>query len=284
MPLDQVDVDRIGENQQLMEKEMSFLDHLEELRWHIMRSLGAIAITGILIFVFHTFFFDAVIFGPTQSDFISYRLFCEASHGLGLGDSMCFEFEDYKLQAIKFAETFITTIKVSFIMGFVFAFPYVFWEVWSFIKPGLYPKEQKAARGIVFVCSVLFILGVLFGYFIIAPFATNFLMNFTLPGVDNSPTLQSYTGFLVMFTLPTGLVFELPIVVYFLSKVGLVTPQAMRKYRKHSIIGILLLAAVITPPDVITQFLIGIPLFILYELSIFVSARANKQYEAELED
>lgn len=284
MSLDQVDVDRIGENQQLIEKEMSFLDHLEELRWHIMRSLGAIAITGILIFVFHKFFFDAVIFGPTQSDFISYRLFCEASHGLGLGDSMCFEFEDYQLQAIKFAETFITTIKVSFIMGFVFAFPFVFWEVWSFIKPGLYPKEQKAARGIVFVCSVLFILGVLFGYFIIAPFATNFLMNFTLPGVDNSPTLQSYTGFLVMFTLPTGLVFELPIVVYFLSKVGLVTPQAMRKYRKHSIIGILLLAAVITPPDVITQFLIGIPLFILYEISIFVSARANKQYETELGD
>lgn len=284
MPLDQVDVDRIDENQQLIEKEMSFLDHLEELRWHIMRSLGAIAIVGILIFVFHNFFFDAVIFGPTQSDFISYRLFCEASHGLGLGDSMCFEFEDYKLQAIKFAETFITTIKVSFIMGFVFAFPYVFWEVWSFIKPGLYPKEQKAARGIVFVCSFLFILGVMFGYFIIAPFATNFLMNFTLPGVDNSPTLQSYTGFLVMFTLPTGLVFELPIVVYFLSKVGLVTPQAMRKYRKHSIIGILLLAAIITPPDVITQFLIGIPLFILYEISIFVSARANKKYEAELED
>lgn len=284
MPLDQVDVDRIDEQQQIMEKEMSFLDHLEELRWHIMRSLGAIAIVGILLFLFRAYFYDNVVFGPIQSDFISYKVFCNASHALGLGDSMCFEFKDYNLQAIYFAEQFINAIKVCFIMGFVFAFPYVFWEVWAFIKPGLYPKERKAARGIVFVCSFLFILGVLFGYFIIAPFATNFLMNFTLPGVQNSPTLQSYTGFLVMFTLPTGFVFELPIVVYFLSKVGLVTPQAMRKYRKHSIIGILLLAAVITPPDVITQFLIGIPLFILYELSIFVSARANKQYEAELDD
>jgi len=284
MPLDQLDVDRIEEQQQIMEKEMSFLDHLEELRWHIMRSLGAIAIVGIVIFIFHKFFFDAVILGPTQSDFISYKVFCSLSQSLGLGDSLCFTFEDYDLQAIRFAETFITTIKVSFIMGFVFAFPYVFREVWNFIKPGLYPKERKAARGIVFVCSFLFITGVLFGYFVIAPFATNFLMNFTLPGVDNSPTLESYVGFLVMFTLPTGIVFELPIVVYFLSKVGLVTPDAMRKYRRHSVIGILLLAAIITPPDVITQFLIGVPLFFLYEVSIFVSARANKKYEAELDD
>ncbi|MEZ5041792.1 MAG: twin-arginine translocase subunit TatC [Saprospiraceae bacterium] len=284
MPLDQMDVDRLGEGEKEGEKEMSFLDHLEELRWHIIRSIGVIAALGILIFVFNKFFFDAVIFGPTRSDFISYKMFCKLSHALGMGTTMCFEFEDYKLQAIQFAETFITTIKVSFILGFIFSFPYVFWEIWTFVKPGLYPKERNAARGIVFVCSFLFLVGVLFGYFIIAPFATNFLMTFTLPGVDNSPTLQSYIGFLVMFTLPTGLVFELPIVVYFLSKVGLVTPASMRQYRRHSIIGILILAAVITPPDVITQFLIGIPLYVLYELSIFVSARANKAYEAELDD
>ncbi|MCL4110252.1 UNVERIFIED_CONTAM: hypothetical protein GTU68_030636 [Idotea baltica] len=173
-------------------------------------------------------------------------------------------------------EQFLVHIKTSAILGFICAFPYVFWEVWKFIKPGLYKKEQKHARGIVFTCSILFMMGVVFGYFVIAPFALNFLGNYTVgTSVSNSTSLASYVSYMTMFTLPTGIVFELPVVVYFLSKVGLVTPEFMKKYRKHSIVFILVLAAIITPPDIVTQFLIGIPVYILYEISIVISKRVQ---------
>lgn len=288
MPLDQVDVDKKDmknkkkkKKEEQEGKEMSFLDHLEELRWHIIRSLSVIVVLGIVLFLLQDQLFETVIFGPTHDDFFSYRAICSFSNMIGLGDAMCFTPPEFEKIAIGFGETFIMSIKVSFVMGFIIAFPYVFWEAWSFIKPGLYAKERKAARGVVAVCSFLFLAGVLFGYFVISPFAVNFLAGYTLPGVQNSPTLSSFINYMIMFTAPAGLIFELPIVVYFLSKVGLVTPEVMRKYRRHAIIGTLLLAAVITPPDVVTQFLIGIPLFILYEMSIFVSARVQKQYEAE---
>lgn len=280
MPLDQVDVDRLGSGQQ--EKEMSFLEHLEELRWHIIRSLLAIVLFGIGLFFIQDWFFEYVIFGPTNPDFLSYTAICEFSNFVGLGDKMCFEPPIFKKQAIGFGESFITSIKVSFIAGFILAFPYVFWEIWRFVSPGLYKKEQRATRGIVFICSFLFLTGVLFGYFVIAPFAVNFLAGYTIPGVENSPTLNSFITYMLMFTAPAGLIFELPIVVYFLSKVGLLTPATMRAYRKHAVIGILVLAALITPPDVVTQFLIGVPLFILYEISIFVSARVEAQ-EADMD-
>jgi sec-independent protein translocase protein TatC len=266
MALDQVDVDKLGE-----EKEMTFLDHLEELRWHIIRALGVTVLVGIVFFIFHKFLFDTVIFGPTKPDFLTYRVICSIS------EYMCFTPPEFVKQAIGFGESFIISIKVSFVMGFIAAFPYVFWEIWRFVKPGLYPKEQKASRGIVFVCSFLFLLGVLFGYYIIAPFATNFLMGYTIPGVQNIPTLSSFINYMLMFTAPAGLIFELPIVVYFLARVGLVTAEFMRKYRRHSMILILVLAALVTPPDVITQFLIGIPLFGLYEISILIAKRVEKQ-------
>lgn len=266
MALDQVDVDKLGE-----EREMTFLDHLEELRWHIIRALGVTVLVGIVFFIFHKFLFDHVIFGPTKPDFLTYRVICSIS------EYMCFTPPEFVKQAIGFGESFIISIKVSFVMGFIAAFPYVFWEIWRFVKPGLYPKEQKASRGIVFVCSFLFLTGVLFGYYIIAPFATNFLMGYTIPGVQNIPTLSSFINYMLMFTAPAGLIFELPIVVYFLARVGLVTAEFMRKYRRHSMILILVLAALVTPPDVITQFLIGIPLFGLYEISILIAKRVEKQ-------
>ncbi|MEM6378335.1 MAG: twin-arginine translocase subunit TatC [Bacteroidota bacterium] len=280
MPLDQIDVDAI--DQKLDDgNEMSFLDHLEELRWHILRSLAAISITGIVLFIFGGWLFDAVIFGPTHDTFISYRVICNLSEQLGLGDSMCFGPPEFNPISVGVAENFIMSIKVSFIMGFFVAFPYVFYQIWSFIRPGLYKNERIATRGIVAICSFLFIIGVLFGYYIISPFAINFLVGYTIPGVTNSPTLSSFVTYMIMFTAPAGLIFELPIVVYFLSKVGLVTPDVMRTYRRHAIIAVLILAALITPPDVVTQFLIGIPLFILYEISIFVSRRVVKKEEAK---
>ena len=276
MPLDQIEVDKMEDKK---EKEMSFLEHLEELRWHIIRSLLAIVVVAIVLFLFQNWLFDTIIFGPTHDNFLSYRVFCKLSHMMMLGDTMCLKPPDFEIIAIGFGEAFITSIKVCFITGFIAAFPYVFWEMWGFIRPGLYSDERQAARGAVFVCSSLFLMGVLFGYFIISPFAVKFLAGYTIPGVENSPTLSSLINYMIMFTAPAGLIFELPVVVYFLSKVGLVTPADMKKYRRHAIIGILVLAAVLTPPDVVTQFLIGIPLFILYEISIIVSARVIKAEE-----
>lgn len=283
MPLDQIDVDKL-EEQQAKGGEMTFLEHLEELRWHIIRSLAVIVGAGIVLFLAQEWLFDVIIFGPTHPDFLSYRAICGLSDAIGLGDRLCFQPPDFTTQAIGFGEAFITSIKVSFITGFIISFPYVFWEVWRFIKPGLYENEQKSARGIVWICSFLFALGVLFGYFVIAPFAVNFLAGYEIPGVQNTPTLSSLINYMIMFTAPAGLIFELPVFVYFFSKVGLVTPEGMRKYRRHAIIGILLLAAMLTPPDVVTQFLIGIPLFILYEVSIVISKRVadeEKRKEAK---
>ena len=273
MPLDQIDVDKLpaaGE-----EVEMTFLDHLEELRWHVIRAMGAMVILGIVFFIFQKWLFNYVVLGVTHDWFPTYRFFCS------LGEGLCFTPPSFQLQAVGFAESFILSIKVSFIMGFIAAFPYVFYEIWSFIKPGLYESEQKYTRGVVFICSFLFLTGVCFGYFVIAPFATNFLMGYEIPGVTNIPTASSFINYMVMFTLPAGIIFELPIVVYFLAKVGLVTPAGMKQYRRHSIIGILLLSALLTPPDVVTQFLIGIPLYILYEISIIIARRVEKQAALE---
>lgn len=287
MALDQANVDDYYYNdgeppKQLGEaKEMSFLDHLEELRWHIIRSLIAIVAVGIGMFIAKDFVFGTLIAGPKQPDFLSYRVICSLSNLVGLGNSMCITPVDFPLTTVNFGEEFITHIKVSFIMGFIIAFPYLFWEFWRFISPGLYAKERRAARGVVWVCSLLFMMGVSFGYFIIAPFAVNFLAGYSITGVQTTPTLVSYVNYMVMFTAPAGIVFELPIVVYFLSKVGLITPQFLKKYRRHAIIIILLLSALITPPDVVTQFLIGIPLFILYEISINISKRVVKREEAK---
>lgn len=281
MALDQIDVDK-DFAEEGHGPEMSFLEHLEELRWRIIRSLGVIVTLGIGLFLVKGWLFETVILGPFNKDFFSYRMFCRFSEMIGASGTLCFSPPDLGIQAIGFAEPFITSIKVAFIAGFFVAFPYVFFQFWRFISPGLYDKERKATQGIVFICSSLFFIGVVFGYFIIAPFAINFLGNFVLPGVNNIPTLSSVISYMVMFTAPAGLIFELPIVVYFLSKIGLVTPGVMRQYRKHSIIGILMLAAIITPPDVLTQFLIGIPLYILYELSIFISWKVEKKNEKEM--
>ena len=282
MPLDQLDVDNYDQELNTG-KEMSFLEHLEELRWHILRSIIAITITGIGLFIFQDWFFDTIVFGPTHEEFISYQIICNLSNSIGLGDTMCFSPPEFEKITVGFAEAFIMSIKVCFVAGFFIAFPYVFYQVWTFIKPGLYKKEQNVTRGIVAICSILFMLGVLFGYFVISPFAINFLGGYSIPGVTNTPTISSFISYMVMFTAPAGLIFELPIVVYFLSKVGLLTPAVMKKYRRHAIVAVLILAALITPPDVVTQFLIGIPLFVLYEISIFVSRRVEKKEKEKWE-
>ncbi|MEO0779419.1 MAG: twin-arginine translocase subunit TatC, partial [Bacteroidota bacterium] len=161
------------------------------------------------------------------------------------------------------------------------AFPYIFYEIWRFIRPGLLPKERRAARGVVVICSLLFMMGVLFGYYVISPFAINFLGNYDM-GATNAPTLSSFVNYMTMFTLPTGILFQLPVAVFILTKVGLLSVQFMRTYRRHAFVLILILSAFLTPPDVITQILIGCPLYFLYEGSILIAKRVERRREAEL--
>ncbi len=278
MALDQIDIDSYKTTKA---KEMSFLDHLEELRWHIIRAAASVFVFAIATFLAKDFVFNNIVFAPKYADFITYRVICNFSNALGLGDAMCFFPPDFTFITPIFGELFIQHLKVSFMLGVIASFPYIFWEIWRFIKPGLYAKEQKAARGMVTICSGLFLTGVLFGYYIISPFAITFLAGYQIEGVVATPALSSYISYMTMFTLPVGIVFELPIVVFFLSKVGLVTPEFMKSYRRHAVIIILILSAIITPPDVVTQILVGMPLYVLYEISIIISRRVVKKQEQE---
>ncbi|MBT8231169.1 MAG: twin-arginine translocase subunit TatC [Saprospiraceae bacterium] len=261
------------------EKEMSFLEHLEELRWHIIRSLFSIIFFAIVVFLFKDFVFEDIVFAHKKENFFTYRILCN------IADFLCFGPPNFDIVPREFGEKFFTHLKVSFWMGITISIPYIFYELWRFIKPGLYKKEQKAARGMVTICSSLFILGIMFGFFIIAPFAIKFLAGYSLSVddvlVNDTTSLASYVNYLTMFTIPTGFIFELPVIVYFLSRIGLLTPSFMRKYRRHSVIVILIFAAIITPPEVITQILIGIPVLVLYEISIFVSKRAHAKYSED---
>jgi sec-independent protein translocase protein TatC len=260
------------------EGEMGFLDHIEELRWHVIRSVAAILIFAILALVFQTWVFENIIFAPKKSDFITYRIFCQIS------ESTCFYPPELQLITRELGEQFFTGLSVCIYLGFICAFPYVFYEFWSFIKPGLYSKEQKVASGLVGVTAGLFVVGVLFGYFIIAPFAITYFGNYNI-GTEaiNSPTLSSYVSYLTMFCLPTGIAFELPIVIYFLAKLGIVGPVFLRKYRREAYFVILLVAGIITPPDALTQMLVATPVFFLYEISIHIAKRVNPPLPEPLE-
>ena len=256
--------------------EMSFFDHLDELRKVIFRSLVAILIIAIVVYLSSQFIFEKIIFGPLSKDFVTFRLFCEH-----LG--MCFETTNIAVKTNKLTETFFVDLKVSFYIGLIASFPYIFYQLWGFIKPGLYAAEQKVTKGVVFVCSFLFFTGVGFGYFILSPFAIKFLANYQVASlVESEVTLSSYVGSMTMFIIPSGIMFQLPLVVYFLAKLGLITPTSMRAYRKHAFVAILVLAAILTPPDILTQFMIGVPIYGLYEVSIFVAARQTKKREKSL--
>lgn len=257
-------------------KEMSFLDHLEELRWHLVRSVIAILIVAIIAFIAKGIVFDVIIFGPKNPNFITYRIFCWLSKNIGAGLS-CVTEMPFELLNISMAGQFTTHMMVSFIAGFIVAFPYVIYELWRFVSPGLRPEERKASRGLIWVTSFLFLLGVCFGYFIISPFSVQFLTTYTVSAeVVNRIDLSSYISTVTSVSLASGLIFELPVLVYFLSKAGIVTPDVMRTYRKHSIVVILILSAIITPPDLTSQILVTLPVLVLYELSILVSGRIER--------
>ncbi len=267
------------------EKEMSFLDHLEELRWHVIRSVGSIIVFALLAFFNKEFVFHDILLGPTRTDFWTYQMLCKLANAVGTPD-LCVSKLDFILQSREVGGQFTTAITTSALIGLVFAFPYAFWEVWRFIKPGLYPAERQAARGATFFVTILFLLGVLFGYYIISPLTINFLANFKIDeSISNEFDILSYFSTLATLTLACGLMFQMPIVAFFLSRAGVINPPLMREYRKHAYIVILVLAAIVTPsPDIISQVLVALPLFILYEASIGVSARVVRRRLKELSE
>ena len=265
------------------ETEMSFLDHLEELRWHIVRSAGAIMVFAIIAFVMKSFIFDVVILAPRTPEFWTNQMFTKFGDLIG-SEAVKINQVALKMQSIKIAGQFSAHIMISIIAGFIIASPVVFYEFWRFIKPALYDKERKHASGAVFFTTILFLMGILFGYFLIVPLSVHFLGTYQASSeVENAINLGSYVGSVTTISLATGVVFLLPIFSYFLSKVGLLTPQFMKTYRKHAYVIMLLLSAVITPPDIYSQVLVCFPLVFLYEIGIMISRHVVKKREKEME-
>lgn len=262
------------------ENEMSFLDHLEELRWHLIRSSLAIIIVATLAFIAKDFIFDTLIFGPKKADFWTYELFCNISKMMGQGTSFCIQELPFRIQSRAVSGQFSAHLWTSITAGFIIAFPYVLLEFWRFIRPGLHANERKNARGFIFVASILFFMGVLFGYYIVTPLSINFLGSYTVSNeVFNDFDLDSYIGLLRAAVLSAGFIFELPILMYFLTKIGIVTPNFLRINRKFAIVIVLSISAIITPPDIASQIIVTIPILILYEVSIVISKIVFKRQQ-----
>lgn len=267
-------------NSKQSKDEMSFLDHLEELRWHLIRSVIAILIIATVAFIFKDFIFDVLLFGPKKKDFITYKLFCSISKSIGQGNSFCIDELPFRIQSRTMAGQFSAHLWTSILAGFILAFPYIIFEFWKFISPGLYENERKNARGFIFIASLLFFLGVLFGYYIVTPLSINFLGNYSVSSeIFNDFDLNSYIGLLRASVLASGIIFELPIIVYFLTKIGIITPAFLRKNRKISLVLVLSLSAIITPPDIASQIIVSIPILILYEVSILISRIVIKKQD-----
>jgi sec-independent protein translocase protein TatC len=272
----------MAKNNKKEQVEMGFLDHLEVLRWHLIRAFLSIIVFGITAFVFRNFIFDQVILAPKSPTFFTNALMCRFSHYID-APALCINSKPFQIINIKMAGQFSTHIMVSFVAGFIVAFPYIFWEIWRFIKPALYSNEKRHARGAVFFSSILFILGVLFGYYIIVPLSLDFLGSYNVSTqVLNQINLDSYISTFTSVVLASGVVFELPIVIYFLSKAGLITPKFLIQYRRHAIVLILIVAAIITPPDIFSQILVTLPLYLLFELGIVISKRVTSSKDKSL--
>lgn len=264
--------------------EMSFLDHLEALRWHIIKAISSIVICAVVAYVYSDFIWNSILLAPKSPDFWTSRMLVKITNLIGVQSA---GLNQHPIQLINFnlSGQFMVDVWTAIIAGFIVSFPYVVYQFWSFIKPALYENERKYASGAVAVMSGLFLLGVLFGYYLIVPFSLDWLGSYSISTeVLNQINILSYISSVTSIVIAGGISFELPVVVYFLSKVGLLTPQFLKKYRRHSYVVLLIIAAIITPPDVLSQTIVCIPLFILYELSIFISARVDKANKRRLEE
>ncbi|MFN5182736.1 MAG: twin-arginine translocase subunit TatC [Bacteroidota bacterium] len=264
--------------------EMSFIQHLEALRWHLIRSIIVIGIfTGVYLF-FSELLFDKVIFAPRDQSFPTYGIMCRMGQVFNLEKEVCITVTQKKLQTLGASEQFTTYIWICFLAGLITGFPYLLYEIWKFVKPALKDTESRPVRGFVFIGSFLFATGVVFGFYVLFPLSYNFLISFNIGSgkfVETNNTLDDYVSLISTMCLLTGLVFEMPIIVHFLTRLGIFTPQFMRKYRKHAVVVILIIAAFITPsPDIMSQLIVFAPLYVLYEISIIVSARTLKNMNA----
>ena len=259
------------------EEGMSFLDHLEALRWHLLRAVTAVLIFTVVAFIAKDFVFGVLILGPSKVDFLTYRVLCDIANYLGI-PALCINELPFTIQSRQMTGQFSMHMTSSMVVGLIAAFPYLFYEVWRFISPGLHANEKSAARGAVFFVSFLFLSGASFGYFVLSPLSINFLANYQLdPTIANEFDITSYVSTLSMLVLASAIMFQLPVVVYFLSMSGLVTSKMLQSYRRHSIVVILIVSAIITPPDVISQLLIAMPILVLYEVGIVIAKRLEKK-------
>lgn len=264
--------------------EMSFLEHLEELRWHIIRSVVLIAVFAVVAFIMKDFIFNEIIFKPKMPEFWSNRMMAKLGEYVG-SDALNINQQPLKLVSLKMADQFMLHFMVAIVLGLILAAPFIFFEIWRFIKPALYDKERKHASGAVFFTSLLFMIGILFGYFVIVPLSIDFLTTYSVsPEVENQINMRSYIGTVTSISFASGFIFLLPIFSYFLSKVGILTPQFMKNYRRHAYVVMFLVAAIITPPDVFSQIMVAIPLVFLYEISIFISKIVVKKREKRLNE
>lgn len=263
------------------QKEMSFLGHLEELRWHLVRGASAIFILAIVFFIFSEEVYNNFLLAHIKPDFITYRLFCDFFHLLGMDSDFChISFADSKLQSIEVTSQLMNSIWSSIILGVIVSFPYILWEIWRFVSPGLTKEEIKSSRGFIFIASLLFFIGLLFSFYVIAPISVQFLYNYRITdSIQNNFTLESHIGLITNMLLGVSILFELPVLIFFLTKIGLVTPDFLKKYRKHALVLVLIVAAIITPPDIASQIIVTIPILILYEISIKVSSRVLKKQQ-----
>lgn len=257
--------------------DMGFLDHLEELRWVLVRAAVSVLVVAVVAFIFSDFIFNRIILLPKSPDFFTNRVLCLLGHRLN-SVSLCINSSPLKIININMAGQFNTHIMVSVYVGFIVAFPFVALQFWQFVKPALSDIERRRTGGAVFYISTLFILGVMFGYYIISPLTIHFFGNYSVSQeVTNQINIGSYIGSVASVTLATGLLFELPILIVFLTKAGIVTPQFLKKYRKHTFVLIMVVAAIITPPDVLSLLLVCVPLWLLFEVSIVISARLYRR-------
>jgi sec-independent protein translocase protein TatC len=264
-------------------QDMTFLQHLEALRWHIVRSAAVILILAIAAFCLPNIVFDKVILGPLYQDFFSYRALCSLGHKIGVGDVMCITVSGRPLQTLSASEQFFNHMWISFLVGLILGFPVLLWELWKFVRPALKDKELGPVKLFVVIAFILFLIGICFGYFLLFPMSYNFLVNYQISDngmIQTNNTFDDYISLISTMTLVSGIIFEMPILVYFLTKLTLLTPEFMAKYRKHAVIVILIAAAVITPsPDITSQMVVAVPMYLLYEISIFVSRYVVKRQE-----
>lgn len=276
---------RIKGKKQEEQTEMSFFDHIEELRWHLLRSVVAWLIAVIVIFLNIDWVYDNIILAPADEKFFTYGALCHFGQWLHLGDSFCMPAIKINFQVTEVNGTFTSAINIAMIGGLIAAFPYIFYEVWRFIKPALTPKERKYSRGAIFYISLCFFAGAAFGYYLLAPFTFNFLAGFTLGKsgiIQYRPAVNDYVDSLTNLILGCGIAFELPVLSYVLAQLGIISGKLLKQYFKFAFVIILVVAAVITPsPDWTSQLLVTIPLVFLYWISILLASSVDKKRAKE---